>query len=184
MVLSGAYFREGPHRAPECLNRSKSSSTQPARNPEHGGIFAVLKTNLTLGTRLHASLGGTTAPRATTSLHDQHPTHEFGVDKSGASQSMITDATAFKNYERAPTGDRGEGADAKLLPVVNYGRLRLLVDQEEGTFWCKTRQLMLEGVAHGPGLGNHSLASAEALAKALDAPMRRYPATVVIVTQL
>lgn len=40
---------------------------------------------------------------------------------------MTADATGFKNYRRAPLGDRVESAEDKLLLVVSFERLGLLV---------------------------------------------------------
>lgn len=58
-------------------------------------------------------------------------------------------------------------------------RFRLLVDHEDGTFRGETQELMLERVAHVPGLGHHNLSSANTVAKTLDAPMCINPSQAV-----
>ena len=178
-VRSGCYFCEGPHKATECPNCPKATSTSTTGSLKLGGMFADLKTDSASGVRLRTSLGTGTA--LTAKVITPQPPHadEFWAGDSGASESMTADDTGFEDYERAPPGDRVESAGGKFLPVAGYGRLSLLVDQGNGNFRSETQQLTLERVAHVPELGHHNLISAKALAKTLDAPMRVYPAAAV-----
>lgn len=139
-------------------------------------MFADLKTNSTLGAVRYTSLGVSTVPTAkvTMSQRDQHPADVFWVDDTGASKSMTADATGLRDYERAAPGDRVESTDGKNLPVANYRRLPLLVNQEDDTFLGKTQQLMLECVIYVPDLGHQNLMMAKALARTLDAPIIIY----------
>ena len=86
----------------------------------------------------------------------------------------------LKITRRPPPGDEVESAGGVFLPVAGYGRLRLLVDQDNGPFKGETRELTLDRVAHVPKLGRHNLLSKEQLTTAFDAPMRVYPATATI----
>ena len=79
-----------------------------------------------------------------------------------------------------PLGDEIKSAGGGFLPVAGYGRLRLLVDQDNGTFKGTTRELTLDRVAHVPNLGRHNLLSAKRLTTAFDAPMRVYPVAATI----
>ena len=80
----------------------------------------------------------------------------------------------------APPRDEVESAGGVFLPVAEYGRLRLLVDQDNGTFKGATRELTLDGVAHVPQLGRHNLLLTKRLTTAFDAPMRVYPDAATI----
>lgn len=93
---------------------------------------------------MHASMGVSRAPKATTAPRHQHTTDEFCVGDSGASENGTTDVTFFENRELAHPGDRAESTDDEHLPMAGYGRLRLLVDREGGTFRGETLQLMRE----------------------------------------
>lgn len=110
------YFCERPCSTSECPNCSTTSSTQAAGGPKHGEVFVILKTNSTHGAELRTCLEVGRAPsaKATISQRDHHPTDKFWVDGSGASESMIADATVFENYERAPPCERVGSADGKF----------------------------------------------------------------------
>ena len=86
----------------------------------------------------------------------------------------------MKITRRPPPGDEVESAVGVSLPVAGYGRLRLLVDQDNGTFKGATRELTLDRVAHVPKLGRHNLLSAKRLTTAFDALMSVYPAAATI----
>ena len=91
---------------------------------------------------------------------------------SGATESMIQDSSNLDNYTPAPPGDELESAGGVFLPVAGYGRLRLLVDEDNGTFKGATRELTFDRVAHVPKLGRHNLLSTKRLTTSFDAPMR------------
>ena len=129
---------------------------------------------------LHGNRGTVSALKVSGPQFSQQHAGEYWVDDSGATESMTADPVGFEGYEPAPPEDQVESADGKILPVAGYGRLRLLVDQGDGSFLGETQKLTLERVVHMPGLGKHNLISAKALAKMLDAPMRVYPAAAVI----
>ena len=93
---------------------------------------------------------------------------------------MTQESSNLKDYTPVPPGDEVESASGSILPVTGYGRLRLLVDQDNGTFKGATRELTLDRVAHVPKLGRHNLLSTKQLRTALDALMRVYPAAAPI----
>ena len=99
---------------------------------------------------------------------------------SGATDNMTQDSSNLKDYTLAPVGDEVESAGGVFLPVVGYGRLRLLVEQDNGIFKGVTRELSFDRVAHVPKLGYHNLLSTKRLITAFDAPMRNYPAAATI----
>ena len=72
---------------------------------------------------------------------------------SDATENMIQGSSNLEDYTLPPPGDEVESAGGVFLPVVGYGRLRLLVDQDNGTFKGETRELTLDRVAHVPKLG-------------------------------
>ena len=61
-----------------------------------------------------------------------------------------------------------------------HGRLRLLVDQGVRGFKGATRELIIDRVAHAPGLGRHNLISTRRLVEAFDAPVTISPAATVV----
>ena len=89
---------------------------------------------------------------------------------------MTEDSSHLEDYTPPLPRDEVESAGGVFLPVAEYGRLRLLVDQDDGTFKEATRELTLDRVAHIPNLGHHNLFSTKRLTTAFDAPMRVYPA--------
>ena len=93
---------------------------------------------------------------------------------------MSQDSSNLEDYMPPPPGDEVESAGGVFLPIARYGRLRLLVDQDNETFKGATRELTFDRVAHVPRLGRHSLLSTKRLTTAFDAPMRVYPATATI----
>ena len=70
--------------------------------------------------------------------------------------------------------------DGVSLIAAGYGRLRLLVDQDNGTFKGATHELTFDRVDHVPKLGRHNLLSAKRLTTAFDAPMRVNLAAAII----
>ena len=99
---------------------------------------------------------------------------------SGATENMTHDSSNLGDYTPAPPGDEVESAGGAFLPVAGYGRLRFLVDQDNGTFKGATRELTLDRVAHAPKLGHHNLLSTKRLTTAFDVPMRIYSAAATI----
>ena len=93
---------------------------------------------------------------------------------------MTQDSSNLEDYTPPPPGDKVESAGGVFLPVVENGRLRLLVDQDNGTFKGATRELTLDRIAHVPKLGRHNLLSTKRLTTAFDAPLRVYPAAATI----
>ena len=55
---------------------------------------------------------------------------ECWVADSGAIDNMTQDSSHLEGYTPAPPGDEVESAGGVFLPVAGYGRLRLLVDQD------------------------------------------------------
>ena len=94
---------------------------------------------------------------------------------------MTQDSSNLEDYTAVPPGDEVESAGGGFfLLVAGYGRLRLLVDHNNGTFKGATRELTLDCVVHVPKLGRHSLLSTKRLTTAFDAPMRVYPVAATI----
>ena len=105
---------------------------------------------------------------------------EYWVADSGATENMTQDSSNLEDYTPASPGDEVESAGGVFLPVAGYGCLRLLMDQDNGTFKEASRELTLDRVAHVPKLGHHNLLSIKRLTAAFDAPMRVYPAAATI----
>ena len=105
---------------------------------------------------------------------------EYWVADSGATENMTQDLSHLKDYTSPAPGDEVESAGGVFLSVAGYGRLRLLVDQDNGTFKGATRELPPNRVTHVPKLGRHNLLSTKRLTTAFDAPMRVYPAAATI----
>ena len=80
---------------------------------------------------------------------------------SGATENMTQDSSNFEDYTPPTPGDEVEIAGRVFLSAAGYGRLRLLVDQDNGTIKGATRELTLDRVAHVPKLGCHNLLSAK-----------------------
>ena len=99
---------------------------------------------------------------------------------SSATENRTQDSSHLEDYTSPPPGDEVESAGGVFLSVAGYGRLRLLMDQDNGTFKGATRELTLDRVAHVPKLGRHNLLSTKRLATSFDAPMRVYPAATTI----
>ena len=78
---------------------------------------------------------------------------------SGATENMTQESSHPEDYTPTPPGDEVESAGGVFLPVAGYGRLRLLVDQDNDTFKGARRELTLNRVAHFPKLGRHKLLS-------------------------
>ena len=99
---------------------------------------------------------------------------------SGPTENMTQDLSHLEDYTPPPAGNEVESAGGVFLPVVGYGRLRLLMDQDKGIFKGATGELTLDRVAHVPNLGRHNLLSIKRQTIAFGAPMRVYPATATI----
>ena len=93
---------------------------------------------------------------------------------------MTQDSSNLEDYAPAPSGHEVESAGGVFLPVAGYGRLPLVVDQDNGTLKGATRELTLDRVAHVAKLGRHNLLSVKQLTAAIHAPMRIYPAAATI----
>ena len=98
----------------------------------------------------------------------------------GATENITQDSSHLEDYTTAPPGDTVESAGGVFLLVAGYGRLRFLVDQDNGTFKGVTREHTLDRVAHVPKLGHHNLLSTKQVTTTFDAPMRVYPAVATI----
>ena len=105
---------------------------------------------------------------------------EYCVADSGATENMTQDSSHNEDYTPTPLGDEIESAGGVFLLVAGYGRLRLLLDQDNGTFKGATRELTVDHVVHVPKLGHHYLLSTKRLTTVFDAPMRVYPAAATI----
>ena len=93
---------------------------------------------------------------------------------------MTQDLSNLEDYTPPPPGDEVERAGGIFLHVTGYGRLRLLVDQDNGPFKGATCRLTLDRVANVPKLGRPNLLPTKRLTTAFDAPMRVYPAAATI----
>ena len=93
---------------------------------------------------------------------------------------MTQDSSHLEDCTPPAPGDEVESACGCFLPVAGCGRLRLLVDQDNGTFEGATRELTVDRVAHVPNLGRHNLLSTKRFTTAFDAPVRVYPAAATI----
>ena len=72
---------------------------------------------------------------------------------------MTQDSSNLEDYTPTPLGSEVESAGGGFHPAAGYGRLRLLADQDNGTFKGATCELALDHVAHVPKLGRHNLLS-------------------------
>ena len=129
----------------------------------------------TLGAGLLAATSARPALAARGAPRERHE-DEYWVADSGAIENMTQDSSHLEDYTPPPPVDEVASAGGVFLPVAGYGRLRLLVDQDNGTFKGATRELTLDRVAHVPKLERHNLLSTKRLTTAFDAPMRVYPA--------
>ena len=78
---------------------------------------------------------------------------KYWVADSGATESMTQDSSDLEDNTPPPPGGEVENAGGVFLPVAGHGRLRLLVDQDNGTSKGVTRELTLDRVAHNLKLG-------------------------------
>ena len=157
---------------PFCLCNGAATS-----NSQHGGFWGCVRTNLGAGL-----LVATSARPASTVRGAPRERHEdeYWVVDSGATENMTQDSSNLEDYTPPPPGDEVKSAGRVFLPVAGYGRLRLLVDHDNGNFKEATRKLTLDRVAHVPKLGRHNLLSTKRLTAAFDAPMRVYSAAASI----
>ena len=98
---------------------------------------------------------------------------ERWISHGGATENTITDPADFQRYETALPGCTVEMRDGALLPVADYGELRLKTEQD-GADGGQTRDLMLRHGVHVPGL-RHSLLSAGKLSPTFEHPMQLWP---------
>ena len=136
-----------------------------------------VRTNLGVG--LLAVTSARPALAARGALRERHE-NEYRVADSGATKKLTQDSFNLEDHAPPPPRDEVESAGGIFLPVAGYGRLRLLVDQDNGTFKGATRKLTLDRVAHVPELGRHNLLSTNRLTTAFDAPVRVYTAAATI----
>ena len=137
-----------------------------------GSVRTNLGAGLLAATSTCPALAARGAPR------ERHE-DEYWVADSDATENMTQDSSNIKDYTPHPTGNKVESAGVFFFPVAEYGRLRLLVDQDNGTFKGATRELILDRVAHVPKLGGHNLVSEKRLT-IVDASMRVYAAAATI----
>ena len=139
------YLFLGPHKASEGQN-----------------IGAVLL----VATSARPALAARSSPRA-----ERHE-NEYWVVDSDATENMTQSSLNLKDYTPPPPGDEVESDVGVFLPVAEYGHLRLLVNQDNGTFKGATRELALDRIAHVPNLERHNLLSVKRL------PSRRHNSTL------
>ena len=99
---------------------------------------------------------------------------------SNAAENITQGLFYLEDHTPAPPGDEVESSGGVSLTAAGHGRLRLLVDQDNGTFKGATHELTFDRVDLVPKLGRHNLLSAKRLTTAFDAPMRVYPAAATI----
>ena len=100
---------------------------------------------------------------------------------SNATKNMTQDSSHLEDYTPPPPGEEIESAGGVFVPVTEYGRLRLLMDQDNGIFKGATHEVTLNRIAHVPKLGRHNLFFTKRLiTTAFDAPMRVYQAVATI----
>ena len=171
------YFCLEPHKASECLNRSASSTAPATPNSQHGVFLGSVRTNLGVGLLATPSARPVLAARgAPREWHED----DYWVADGGATENMTQDTFHLEDYTPAPPGDEVESVGGVFLLVVRYRRLRLLVDQDNGTLKWAMRELTLDRVVHVSKLGRHNLPSTKRLTTAFDAPMHVYPAAATI----
>ena len=106
--------------------------------------------------------------------------NEYWVADSDATGNMTQDSSNLGDYTPPPPGDEVESVGRVSLHVAGYARLRLLVDQDNGTFKGATRELTLDRVPRVLKLWRHNLLPKQWLTSAFDAPIRVYPAAATI----
>ena len=112
--------------------------------------MSSVRTNLGAGLLVAVSTRPTLAVRG--APRERHE-DAYWVADSGATENMTQDSSHLEDYTPASPGDEVENACGVFLPVVGYGRLRLRVDQDNGTFKGATLELTLDRVAHVSKLG-------------------------------
>ena len=142
------------HKASECPNRCVSATAPATPNSQHGGFSGTVRTNLGAGllvaTSARPALAARGAPR------ERHE-DEYWVANSGASEQMTQDSSNLEDYTPPPPPeDEVESAGGVFLSVAEYGRLRLLVGHDNGTFKGATRKLTLDRAAYVLKLGRLS----------------------------
>ena len=144
------------HKASECPNRSTSATTPAISNSQHGGYLGSVRTNLGAGlliaTSARPALATRGAPR-------ERRGDEYWMADRGATQKMTQNLSNLEDYTPVSPGDEVESAGRAFLSVEANGCLRLLVDQDNGTFKGAMGQLTLDRAAHVPKLGRHNLFS-------------------------
>ena len=145
------------------------------------GMIASIHTGASLGPGLFAKV----SPGKYLLANSDAPTgnrrnDEYWAHNSGITEIMTGDGTGIEDYRSEPLGDKVETASGENLPVSDYGRLRLILDQGTGNWKCETRELTLDRVAHVPRFGHHKPLSATRLSTVFNAPMQTFPAASVI----
>ena len=160
------------------MPKSLASATAPATpNSQHGVFLGSVCTNHGAGLLVTTSARPTLAARG--APRERHE-DEYWVADSGATKNMTQDSSNLKDYTPPPPGDEEESSGSFFFPVAGYGHLRLLVDQDNGTFKGAMRKLTLDHVAYGPKLRRLNLLSTKRVTAAFGAPMRIYPAVATI----
>ena len=136
-----------PHRPSECPNRSASATVPATPNSQQGGFLGIVRTILGAGLLVTTSARPAMAARGPP--RERHE-NEYWVADSGATENTTQDSSHLEDYTPAHPGDEVESAGGVFPPVVGYGRVRLLVDQDNSTFKGATRDLTLARVAHVP----------------------------------
>ena len=127
-----------PHKASECPNRSASATAPATPNSQHGGLWSSVRANirarLLVATSARPALAARGAPR-------ERYEDEYWVANSDATKNVTQDSFDLEDFTPAPPGDEVESAGGLFLPVAGYGHLRLLVDQDNGTFCLRVLRL-------------------------------------------
>ena len=150
------YFCLESHKASECPNRSASATAPATSNSQHGRYFGSVRTNLGAGLLIATSARPALATRG--APHERHE-DEYWMADSGATQKMTQNSSYLEDYTPVSAGDEVESAGGAFLSVAANGCLRLLVDQDKGTFKGAMGQLTLDRAAHVPKLERHNLFS-------------------------
>ena len=141
-VYSGCYFCEGAHNSSECSYRMNAllTSTSNGSNSRGRMIANVITLNPASDIEILGSVdpGTVLTVSVPTSTRDQYPDREYWIEVGGATKNTTANGTDLEDYIQAPPGEQVESADGKLLPMVGYRRLRLLVDQGNGSFGSET----------------------------------------------
>ena len=143
-------FCLGYHKASGCPNRLASATAPATSNSQHGAFLGSIRTNVGAGLLVATNARPALAARGV--LCERHE-DEYWVADSGATENMTQNSFNLKNYKPPPPPppeNEVESASDFFSLVSGYGRLRLVVDQNNGTFRGATRELTLAHVAYVP----------------------------------